>query len=951
MGGSDTYCAFCGALAAKPFFDENDDDPEWTYDPNIIQPDDLEWMDDVILITEDRNAALAKDRAYFTGTARYDDSHWFTAEVDGDTRRLIAYADDSFNADANTGLAVPFHRACIALFCQQLGSEPDPNILYAAFKVLYAGDWEPALDIDYGIIKEYQDQYWPTKRGTEALVTNPLSIAPFELFYSLPRMASSASDTQGKAPVSAHSLHSSDCFGRLPPEILHLIMFYLDVPSVHRLRLSSRAVASVVLDGAFWKHHVRQDLPWLFDLPVLEVNSSRAAVDWACVYREMSLGGLYQHAKAIPGLFNRRRIWGISQQILDEYTTQRRLKEAATGRIGLHSDASSSPMAAIMEPKPKAKQVTPVYVSLLKRYEDFATERPIILVQWASDGTLVGLQVQLNDGSILPNRPFDCPGMDFTVEKVAIPLDDWLMGCVVTIRELKAPSTQGGPKREAIGLKFMFAHQDPVQLGDPNGDQRLFHASEGKFIIGFEAECIFPGTVARLALLEQPVAKLPTGCTSRLETPQSYIYYDQEIQRHLWRQELPLPTLKMPQCLNGYWSSIDLDMAAMETLMFGTSEEELSKIVSLSADIQFGGFEVHFSDGSQRGIGPSRHAMRTLAIDGKGGERIAAVFWNVTHIPKGFRCVTNHGRQLVLGEPGEDGRERRFPPENNTTKTLAGCVGFWPKRYAPRTNLETIGVLYATSPTLGVETLETEAPALHPQQTPSSFWDSEPPPSHLVEYGKIWGFRGGSGGQQMDNPSPSGNLYWMDCCRPLKSLAVTMCHGTKFPQLQLVALAFQHSDGGGDQTVGPDTFSPPQDTMGVNGHGWCWCTLGTNRPEELEAMDHYTHHRWDIGGSRLRSVRLWVDEQPLTRTLLGYLTSLSGIQFVATNGKESPVWGYCSGEHTAEIEFASPGEAGERAQGLKFFVSDNGRAVTRDDMIVKAIQALAARAPEPAGDS
>ena len=205
-------------------------------------------------------------------------------------------------------------------------------------------------------------------------------------------------------------------------------------------------------------------------------------------------------------------------------------------------------------------------------------------------------------------------------------------------------------------------------------------------------------------------------------------------------------------------------------------------------------------------------------------------------------------------------------------------------------------------------------------------------------------------GLKMDNPSPSGSFYWMDCYRPLQNVAVTMCHGTRSQQLQLVALAFQHSDGSRDQTVGPDTFSPPQDSMGVNGHAWCWCTLGRNRPEELEATDHYTHHRWDVGGSRLRSMRIWIDEQSQPGGLLGSQpagTTLSGIQFVATNGEESPVWGYCSGDHTAKIEFASPGEAGERAEGLKFFMGSNGRAVTRNDMIVKGIQALTARAPEP----
>ena len=68
-----------------------------------------------------------------------------------------SYVEDDFNADANTGLAVPFHQACYALFCRQLGSDPDLDVLYSAFKVLHPGDWNPALEIDYRIDKEFRE--------------------------------------------------------------------------------------------------------------------------------------------------------------------------------------------------------------------------------------------------------------------------------------------------------------------------------------------------------------------------------------------------------------------------------------------------------------------------------------------------------------------------------------------------------------------------------------------------------------------------------------------------------------------------------------------------------------------------------------------------------------------------------------------------------------------------
>lgn len=63
------YCAFCGAFAKQPYeyIGWGDQDPEWAYDPTIVQSDCLEWMDDVVLATEDMHTRFVKDRHVSAG--------------------------------------------------------------------------------------------------------------------------------------------------------------------------------------------------------------------------------------------------------------------------------------------------------------------------------------------------------------------------------------------------------------------------------------------------------------------------------------------------------------------------------------------------------------------------------------------------------------------------------------------------------------------------------------------------------------------------------------------------------------------------------------------------------------------------------------------------------------------------------------------------------------------
>lgn len=54
MGGYDLHCAICGGPSHQPYWNPEDDDgePEYQYDPDLIAREETQWMGDVRLLGE-----------------------------------------------------------------------------------------------------------------------------------------------------------------------------------------------------------------------------------------------------------------------------------------------------------------------------------------------------------------------------------------------------------------------------------------------------------------------------------------------------------------------------------------------------------------------------------------------------------------------------------------------------------------------------------------------------------------------------------------------------------------------------------------------------------------------------------------------------------------------------------------------------------------------------------
>lgn len=78
------FCIFCGGPAFKPWLDDDADaDDEFTYDRNILKPDDMQWMDDVRLLGYNPDSPCVK-KTYLTGRARHWDFSLFDWDRGGD---------------------------------------------------------------------------------------------------------------------------------------------------------------------------------------------------------------------------------------------------------------------------------------------------------------------------------------------------------------------------------------------------------------------------------------------------------------------------------------------------------------------------------------------------------------------------------------------------------------------------------------------------------------------------------------------------------------------------------------------------------------------------------------------------------------------------------------------------------------------------------------------------
>ena len=835
----------------------------------------------------------------------------------------------------------------------------DLDVLYDTFKSLFTEKLAVSLELDYGGTAEYLDQYWVIWNGAEHFVTSPSSVPELvEWYHDLAKLPPIGGDIDQNSPLRQWGEPSGesapDPFHKLPAELLQRILLILDLPDAYSLRKASRPAARLGLGNDFWRPKLRLDQPWLYDLPNFATDDFENGANWEALYKALARDSISRGASKLHNkLVNRRRIWNaLLSGLLPLYESRKSLKsQTEPGQVPTLIDVSSTPSPRLILPTPT--DVSSRTVLLLEEFGQLEEVTPTLVVSWAADGVLANIVVQ---GSSDSNSPTEDDEHSSTEDKVEIAADDWLIGIVLTSQ---AEYSDGDSAcREIVGVKLLFSHGQSRQLGKAEGDQRVTLVSSGSFAVGFTIARTAGGVLARLALLQQPVFKISLQAYGRITASANT---DERVltrsaTRYLWKGQIYPPAgCSVYEAQSGYWSyDIQPDLCPMEALVFGSCDEELSRITAFSADAKMGGFQVHYIDGSVRSIGPRCNAMQTIDIDGKGGERIVRMYLRVNHIPLGLRFVTNRGRQLIVGQSGP--REVKFPqgtldeigdagnndgtgsPNAGQQDDIEGDVGedtiflgisfYWTSRRTPKSRLDLVSAFGRPFTNLNdrVPVLATAKDA------DGHHWQGRGPPDSVVEDGPIHGLRFVEDGMGRITviPGETSIVSYLDCSRPVESVSSTLCHRTNSPQIPLCALSLKYSDGSA-ASFGPTSFYPPEDTSGTNGYPWCWCTYGSTPKRELERGPHYTHEDWKMDGSHLAACRVWLDED----------NCLIGLRFIKEGEEDSLLRESAGRGNFTDIPFRTSEQDG--AVGLKFFLQYDDRHVTYEDITVTAVQAMVHR--------
>ncbi|PYH77020.1 hypothetical protein BO82DRAFT_395735 [Aspergillus uvarum CBS 121591] len=339
MGDWDIYCAICGA----PFSSRVDIDPEGTegnrYRYEILKNSSLKWLDEVRALGINADSP-ATDKSYLTGLGCYSDMGCIDVVIGNDPNlvmerpdlepqeeiSLVAYQD--YN-DEEAPHVFPFHSICyeeILLRCLwKVSRQLQREVLFNAFDALHDAGYV-RLNVDYGAPNPPEEQYWKANKGEErpsakvceVLMVNPVKIPELDAQLSkIAKFRGKSNESMAKAWPPRQ-----DIFSRLPIELRHEIFIALPAGSILAVKAASAVMHAVPLTARLWRRKLECEVPWLWELADYNVFQSQEAESRASeLLLNIDQKSRYtsENDDYIFGLANRRRIWGVCQQIQSKY--------------------------------------------------------------------------------------------------------------------------------------------------------------------------------------------------------------------------------------------------------------------------------------------------------------------------------------------------------------------------------------------------------------------------------------------------------------------------------------------------------------------------------------------------------------------------------------------------------------------------------------------------------
>ncbi|CVK86003.1 uncharacterized protein FPRN_06368 [Fusarium proliferatum] len=736
-------------------------------------------------------------------------------------------------------------------------------------------------------------------------------------------------------------------FSYASPNRVSDLTIFVDELKINSQR--SRSSVPHILNGErLTPTKIYNDMPWA--KYIFSVKQHKMTIDMAIYYKNLVAlgnGRLREGNFSLPlrmHLQNRCRLWGVCSRLLEECSalgqsanrTKTKTKTKKQEPLIKHTKKADNILrGAISSPIPLLTfpaYASTVYdrVSLIEEMKDLEKAEPVIRVYWDANKHLAGIGVyDANTDTFKTLGPKD---LFHKSQDAQIPQDNWLAGIFIVTKEVPQEIPRVW-RRVIVGIKFMFLYDDFVSFGEPLGDIRVLVPKPWHTVVGIGASWNEARGVESLVLLQQDQEKVPQSahCRVGMEYPDdldglsvlTMFRPDPRIANFLWRGWIPL----QPEIWPTYPVRLDpLMPTPVETLMLTKPlNDNLDYKFILGVDAQFRAFEVLFEYKDKtvrRSIGLPT-AMHYFFMDSD--EQITKCYITGKDKVEAIRFVTDKTQHFIVGRPGRE--ERSLAKEGLNMESIEGFHCRWSDDR--NSSLTSLGVLTLefSSVNLGEDREDKDA-----QNILGHYWVPKRPQTRfpIVEAGQIHGMTKWIERLRYPGvgvPSPQTVVTWLDCSKPLETIFITMCHSTTTKLLMMTSMTFMYAEGHESMSFGPIPMDSPEHDKDVNKQDRCACIHGGSFEQEIEDIPHYEPDKWHVYGGYLKTLRVWLNE-------MGVLT---GLQLVADES-ESQKWGFCDGEHVAELDLRSKET---RTAGIKFFLDSNGRNHVSEDTVVVAVQQIA----------
>lgn len=680
------------------------------------------------------------------------------------------------------------------------------------------------------------------------------------------------------------------------------ILDFVSVPDMPSCLLASRAILEATRSDHFWTRRMRIDAPWYWEAAedgLLDAHREYNDV----MTQALKPVELAKRGQRVDGLANRRRIWQVAQEVVRLYeladdpvaTKPSVFEEDATCRYAVRV---ARPRSSELKKDTNFFFTTAADMTLTKR----------IQFHW-SGAALCGISVAVGDTTSICG---DCSSPAEARHDLVIAADDWLEKLVFNISTVDTSVYNSDVCRRdqfVSGVSCYTLSGKRHEFGDTQGSKRLFEPPPGKGIVGLRTE-LADGRFTRFAIIEH--AAIPT---------KSRTLHDEKRLDFLWKNELPSRSLRFQGLQSGYWSGDgSWDLVPMELLKFGNTEEELSTLVGFGSSPDCRSLEVYREDGSKQRIGGNVEAMKTMRIDGPGGERVGGFKFVIGALCEGIVITTNHGRQAIFGKSNDNARTEHTPDPG------FGLAGIYCSFNYNSNLLSSLALVQ--SPDFSAVDID---PASLMDET-GLMWELQPPPPSWRSIGPVYG-----------DQHRGAVAKTVDFSRPVTKIEGLLAAPQWLDLIELGGWTIHYGDGSDLEptaTFGHTSWVWPQqpDATVVDlrsmqrhesmamfaGHDSDTVTPVAHATTDEEALSQAS--TWDLGasGEKLVAVTVWSGDY------------LNGIQFHSETGRSSPRWGKCGNEPAATIRIG--GE--ESVVGLKVMLGTSRLGYVACCDVPQAVQAM-----------